>query len=794
MKHLRAIRPSAGPLRLAAALGVLAMLIVPRIGGAVEIRLKDGRLLTGKLGMVSSIGEMPKPLDPSGSGPLQLVAMLDDDLRRTFFPKRQVQEVLQDSGEAKERFNVPQRVLRMGRAVKSVGPSLRIQPFDEHGRRIFSMNTVQGPLDIIQGITEITPDWTKIEGISHMWDMRVATSSIPRDVLGKILMNQIDPHKIEERKKVARFYIQSQRYEDAVRELEGILADFAANPTAQAQVAPTLRALRQMAAQRLLNELKLRREAGQHSLVRGALAQFPSEGVAGEILQAVREMLDGYNSMESQRAGVVAKMDKLMGQLDPSMRGQFRPIRDEIAAELSVDTLPRMAAFVQHADDNELHPAERLALAASGWLLGSDAATFKVQVAIALYRVRKLVIEYLSESIKINRARIFAEMPSQEGATPEVLAAMLAAMKPPAATESDPQTPGSYELEVPGLAGQAPVRYRVQLPPEYSPYRRYPAIVTLHAAGVSMETQTDWWAGPPGKNGARMGQASRYGYIVIAPEWTTEHQAQYQYSAREHAAVLNTLRDACRRFSIDTDRVFLSGHSIGGDAAWDLGLSHPDLWAGVIPIVAQADRYCALYWRNAELVPYYFICGELDGGKMPANARDFDRYLLRGYNVTVVEYLGRGHEDYYDEIQRLMEWMGRFRRDFFPREFTCSTMRRWDNFFWWVELTGLPAASMIEPTQWPPPRGTQAVQVTGTLNSTNGMSVRTGSSLVNVWLSPSLVDFRKRITITVNGRRLTADSAMTPSVEVMLEDVRTRGDRQHPFWAKVEMATGRVGN
>ena len=25
-----------------------------------------------------------------------------------------------------------------------------------------------------------------------------------------------------------------------------------------------------------------------------------------------------------------------------------------------------------------------------------------------------------------------------------------------------------------------------------------------------------------------------------------------------------------------------------------------------------------------------------------------------------------------------------------------------------------------------------------------------------------------------------------PSVETMLEDLRVRGDRQHPFWAKVE--------
>ena len=52
-----------------------------------------------------------------------------------------------------------------------------------------------------------------------------------------------------------------------------------------------------------------------------------------------------------------------------------------------------------------------------------------------------------------------------------------------------------------------------------------------------------------------------------------KHQKSYEFSAREHGAVLYALRDAYRRFSLDTDRVFLTGHSIGGNAAWDIGLA-----------------------------------------------------------------------------------------------------------------------------------------------------------------------------------------------------------------------------
>jgi hypothetical protein len=44
-----------------------------------------------------------------------------------------------------------------------------------------------------------------------------------------------------------------------------------------------------------------------------------------------------------------------------------------------------------------------------------------------------------------------------------------------------------------------------------------------------------------------------------------------------------------------------------------------------------------------------------------------------------------------------------------------------------------------------------------------------------------MVDFNRRIQI--NGKGV----MVTPSLETMLEDVRTRGDRQHPFWAKVPL-------
>ena len=788
-------------------LGVLLPVAICTVGffgagaksSAAEVLLKDGRVLKGKLGVVGSLADQPQAPDPTGAGPLRLILLMDDDLRRVFISKRQIQEVRQEApGDmVDETFHIRQRALRHGRLVKSVGPVMKVTPFDEFGRRIFTFNTPKEPIDIIQGITLIAPRWTKVEGISHIWDMRIATTSIPRDVLHKILLKQIDAKNIEHHKKIARFYLQCERYAEARAALEEIVEAFPDRPNIKDELAPSIRSLRQLGAGRLLSEMKLRRKAGQHRLVLSKLQVFPSEGVAGEILQSVAEMIEEYKSHRARGARFYEQFDAILAKVkDEAVVERIAPIREELSRELNINTLPRMTAFMEHAADADLLPEEKISLAISGWLLGSDAAAEKLPVSLSLYKVRDMVRQYLGEPIKLRREQIFRYLATEEGAAPSLVAGLLAQMKPPldAPEPVSEKQPGYYRLEVPGLPKEPPVRYLVQLPPEYDPYRRYPTIVTLQGAGTSAAHQIDWWAGAWTDDNWRRGQAARHGYIVIAPEWTVEHQKHYGYSAREHAAVLNSLRDACRRFAVDTDRVFLSGHSIGGDAAWDLGLAHPDLWAGVIPIVAKADRYCAHYWENARLVPFYFICGELDGGKMTSNARELDRYLrYSGYNCTVVEYLGRGHEHFYDEVLAVFDWMGRYRRDFFPREFLCSTMRQWDNYFWYLELDGLPPRSMVDPGAWPPPRGTLPAQVKAKLTANNGIYVTTGTTDVTVWISPRMLDLKRRVSITVNGRRINgSDPFVQPDLRTILEDVRTRSDRQNPFWAKVSTPTGRV--
>ena len=196
----------------------------------------------------------------------------------------------------------------------------------------------------------------------------------------------------------------------------------------------------------------------------------------------------------------------------------------------------------------------------------------------------------------------------------------------------------------------------------------------------------------------------------------------------------------------------------------------------------MGKKYVPHYWENLTHVPLYFVAGELDGNKMSQNEQALNKYLKKRFDVTLVEYHGRGHEPFHDEILRLFDWMGRHARSGPPKEFNCSTMRPWDNFFWWIEGREFP--NPVFPQNWV--KGARPTEVQGKVLSQNKLLARTASKQTTIWLGPDFVDFSKPIQVSLNGRKISGRPGdIQPQLDVLLEDARTRADRLRPFWAKL---------
>lgn len=757
---------------------------------AGSARLKNDLVLEGV--PVPVMGLTEKTIKQhQGPIPNYPILMIDAGLKWYFVPGKRVSDVNQEAELAKyETFTFKPTLTGRRLTPTSLGAYEEIEDFDAHGHRTVTIRTQFGPVKIVQAITRLTPQYITVKGLTHEWEHGIATTSVPVPILDPILRNATDQSDPLDRLAIARFYLQAGLYLECEAELKSIAEDF---PEHADRVAEMREQLDQLIAQRLVRELTMRRNAGQHFLVRAKARDFPQSRLRAEARRSVQELVEDFQSRRQKMEQVHLLLSELQAQLpDDETARAVAPLRSLLRDRLDFEALPRLDAFLNLADAAELTPESKLALAYSGWLLDSANAIEDLSETLRLWQARHLILEYLQSHDGNMRGQLLARIEDIEGISPRRVLDMIPYL--PAVRSARDIAPGhAATVTVPDTepvragADEAPdaeLPYTVLLPHEYSPHHRYPLIIALAPAERTPAQEVIWWGG----TAENPGQSQRHGYIVIAPHYQRPQQQDYDYDVRAHRAVVDSLRDARKRFSIDSDRVFLAGHGMGADAAFDIGLSHPSLFAGVVPICGRADRYCSFYWPNAKHLSWYIVGGELDRDTFEQNARQgqINTMMRMGFDIIYALYIGRGYESYYAEIHRIFDWMDVTRRTTYLSEFEVKTLRPYDNRFYWVEVEGLPRAALESSVIIGDRRRRTSPMMlhARVAPSRSTIDVRTGSDRTTLWLSPELVDFENPVSIRIKGRQRFHDF-LQPRLGDILEDLYQRGDRQKLYWTRL---------
>ncbi len=125
------------------------------------------------------------------------------------------------------------------------------------------------------------------------------------------------------------------------------------------------------------------------------------------------------------------------------------------------------------------------------------------------------------------------------------------------------------------------LNYLLFLPKDYrkDDSKRWPLMLFLHGAG---ERGTDIWKvavhGPP-KNVAN---DPDFPFILVSPQ-CSEGQIW------SNDALLALLDEVMGNYAVDTNRVYLTGLSMGGYGTWNLGLSYPERFAAIVPICGGGE-------------------------------------------------------------------------------------------------------------------------------------------------------------------------------------------------------------
>ena len=226
---------------------------------------------------------------------------------------------------------------------------------------------------------------------------------------------------------------------------------------------------------------------------------------------------------------------------------------------------------------------------------------------------------------------------------------------------------------------------RAYLPGEYSAAKQWPLIMSLHGFNPGNPEYIDWWSVEQRHHPL----AETKGTIVI----DAHGRGNAQYLGIGDLDVMRCLDEARRRFSVDADRVYLTGDSMGGHGTWAIATRHPDVFAAAAPIFGgwdfrisdvsdpqpappPQDKFDAFSlerassFANAENllhVPLLVVHGDADRAVSVENSRYAVRMLQRwGYDIRYHEMPGWAHEDLGQQAT-IADWLLSHRRVIAPK-------------------------------------------------------------------------------------------------------------------------------
>lgn len=179
------------------------------------------------------------------------------------------------------------------------------------------------------------------------------------------------------------------------------------------------------------------------------------------------------------------------------------------------------------------------------------------------------------------------------------------------------------------------LKYYLYYPPEYElePEKEYPVLLFLHGGGeVTEDLGPEQRIPPP----SLILQGKKFPFLILAPE------NSYAKSWWNTRAVKQLLDSVVAKNRIDRNRIYLSGISRGGGAAWEMVVQYPETFAAMAVVCGMTPLPYAT-WINKKM-PIWVFHGEDDTVIPVEESQSMVNKLKEfGYDVRFTKYENVGH-------------------------------------------------------------------------------------------------------------------------------------------------------
>jgi predicted peptidase len=218
------------------------------------------------------------------------------------------------------------------------------------------------------------------------------------------------------------------------------------------------------------------------------------------------------------------------------------------------------------------------------------------------------------------------------------------------------------------------LRYRILFPENYDKTKKYPLILFLHGAGERGRDNEKQLT-----HGAKLflSSAARKNFpcIVLFPQcppesfWSsmkadrskTPMVFDFDYSRPSNVPLLlsiEVVKKVIKEESIDKNRVYITGLSMGGMGTFEAVYRYPKLFAAALPICGGGDAKS--YDKRFKKIPFWVFHGAVDAVVHVKYSREMvERLKTIGATVKYSEYPGVNHNSWDNAFAEpeFLSWM-----------------------------------------------------------------------------------------------------------------------------------------
>jgi predicted esterase len=200
------------------------------------------------------------------------------------------------------------------------------------------------------------------------------------------------------------------------------------------------------------------------------------------------------------------------------------------------------------------------------------------------------------------------------------------------------------------LAGAGEIMpYRVYVPTTYKAGTPAALVIALHGLGASEDSFFDSYQRVTPK------LAEQHGFLLAAPlgfrvdgfygsrMMAGADPAAARRSEYSEQDVLEVLKRMRAEYAVDSDRIFLIGHSMGAIGTWALGAKYPEVWAALAPFSGAGAPATVARMKH---IPQIVVHGDNDATVNVNGSRTMVAEMKKlGVDVTYIEVPGGNHTD-----------------------------------------------------------------------------------------------------------------------------------------------------